>query len=448
MESFTLGLKERFSTLALVASIVATGICGGVVLGGASEAYRYGIIDIAVCFMICLKDFLTGHCVAPRLAPLVANKPILSVGDLFGLWYGRTGKLIAGLTGTCLCLGFISSQIFVIGKAFSYFLGLALGYGVVVLYTAYGGIRAVVATDVLQFFILVIVLPLIAQGALQHLGGIASVWASLPHFSKTLIQPSTVTWRYLDMGIAYLIPFLGPVVMQRLLMAKHLGQMQSAFSWAALWGCFIYPVVGLVGLLALVSHNGIEPANAFFHAVDTLMPLGFKGLALIGLLAACMSTADSYLNAASITLVRDCIQPFYKEPLPDATQLRLARGLTLVLGGLGFFQALRASNVIDLALASFDSWGSTVLIPLYAALWGFRASVRTFLCAAIAGQLMCWTWPLLFGKYIAMSGFLPSMLVNGTVFVLLGHLEGWSRPKPPAASSSIPYPVNVTNYTA
>jgi Na+/proline symporter len=384
--------------------------------------------------MVCAKDLIIAFCLAPVLSRLLVHRHILSPGDIMQHYYGTGARVITGIAGLALCIGGVGAQIFAIQYACQHFLalpgpiGLLVGLAVVVAYTAWGGVRAVVLTDVYQAILVFGLLPCFALGALKLIGGFGPLLQHLPPSLLSLPTDSAVNWRFASMSIALVIPFLGPDIFQRCLMASGERQIRSAFTATAALSAVLFISVGICGLVAFALIPDCQPGKAFFGLTDLLFSPGTRSVACLALLAAVMSTADSCLNAASVTIVQDLIKPFTKRPLSDAQQLRYARWATLAVGLLGVVQVLRFRHILDLVVASFDCWGSTVLVPLYAGLFGLQGSRKTFFGAVAAGQGMYWLWVFYLGQYSPLGSFIPSLLANALAFYL-----GWLRDGSPRA---------------
>lgn len=86
--------------------------------------------------------------------------------------------------------------------------------------------------------------------------------------------------------------------MQRMLMARNKQQIANMFYTGIAFEPPFRLTILLIGLAAVVSYPGISASEALPHVVHKLLPVGVKGLAVIGLLAVIMSTADSFLNSA------------------------------------------------------------------------------------------------------------------------------------------------------
>ena len=191
---------------------------------------------------------------------------------------------------------------------------LALFAGI---YTAYGGLKAVVYTDSLQAIILIfggIVLTYILFEKIDF--SLETMIASAPegHFSiYRPINDKTLPWPGLFLGV----PLLGfwywstnQYIVQRVLGAKDIKNAR----WGVLLGGFLklIPLFIMVipGAMAISIYSGIEnPDMVYPTIVLNALPKGLIGLVLAGLISAIMSSVDSTLNSSSTLVVVDFIKP-------------------------------------------------------------------------------------------------------------------------------------------
>ena len=95
--------------------------------------------------------------------------------------FGPKSQILVGCIALLRGIGTVTSQTLALGLVFSYFLGtdprvgMLVGGGVLVTYSAFGGVKAVIATDVIQCMILVITVPIVLYFAVNQVGGIHTV---------------------------------------------------------------------------------------------------------------------------------------------------------------------------------------------------------------------------------------------------------------------------------
>lgn len=185
------------------------------------------------------------------------------------------------------------------------------------LYTAAGGLRAVVYTDVIQAVILIFGSVFMAVMVFQEFDfSWPAITSTLPDGHLSLIRPMddpTLPW----LGTLIGVPILGfyfwctnQFIVQRVLGARSLNDAR----WGALLGGLlklpVLFVMVLPGAAALLLYPELETPDLVFPTlIVDLLPAGIVGLVLAGLIAAIMSSIDSTLNSSSTLVVIDFVKP-------------------------------------------------------------------------------------------------------------------------------------------
>lgn len=216
------------------------------------------------------------------------------------------------------------------------------------IYTIFGGLRAVLYTDLLQMLVLVGGAITVTLVGLYELGGVDVLYdsADAGFFSvwKPMSDPD-FPWT----GIIFGAPILGvwywctdQFIVQRVLAAKNIDHARRGTIFGGLLKqlpLFIFVIPGIIayGLLqkGVVSYD--VPDQALPALIGTLLPTGIRGLVVAGLLAALMSSLSSVFNSCSTLITWD----IYRKLHPDATEKRLVRvgqisTIVLVILGLSW----------------------------------------------------------------------------------------------------------------
>jgi SSS family solute:Na+ symporter len=420
--------KTQFPTSVLVATFFATIIGGASTIGASEKFYSIGLMFGAVNLAACLRDFITAQVVVPRM---ISFKNAISLGDIIEPVYGKAARVVCGLAGLFKCIGYVGIQISATGYVLHYFLGISHELGVifsaivVIVYSAFGGIRAVTITDVIQFGVLLCAIPLCFSVGVINNGGFLALIEKLPSSHLTLWPDYESGMKIMSMALVFLLPNLDPALLQRFMMGRDLAQVKRALTLSALCCVPYYIMVGTIGFSALVLAPNIDSNTAFFYIIDVGLPVGLKGIAISGLLAVVMSTADSYLNVASITIVRDILKPCLPNKLSDAQELGLMRFATAFFGVFAVVMALYIPSVYELALFALSFWGPIVFIPLLLRIIGHRPSKKTFYIGAFMSLTVFYIWRAWAQPIWYVEAFLPATAVSTLVFFLAPRL--WDR---------------------
>ncbi len=340
-----------------------------------------------------------------------------------GELYGPPGRLITGGAGMLTCLGFVAAQMGAMGALFHHFWGLspAVGIGVacsiVVVYASVGGIRSVAATDVVQFAVLAVVLPWLTYRTVQQAGGLDATFTHAPVAHFALLTHENPL-RHLFIFIVMAIPFVGPAYMQRLLMARDGKQARNSLLIATAVQVVLSVCIALIALAVVGTNPTLIPRLTLPYAMDTVLGIGLRGLGIAGLFAVTMSTSDSYLHMAAVSLVHDVVQPLRKTPFSDSKELKLTRGATATLGVGAMWLAIQFKSIVGLLLTSMNFWLPVVGMPLLVGIWGWRVGSRPFCWAAAAGAITVYMWQRWITPIIFIPPTLPALVVNLLVLML------------------------------
>ncbi|MEC7750186.1 MAG: sodium/proline symporter [Myxococcota bacterium] len=266
-------------------------------------------------------------------------------------------RKVAALALVIFVTVYVSAQIDATGKAFedflswNYYVGIAVGFAVVLAYTTSGGFLAVVWSDVFQGFLMVIGLAVLPIAALIHIGGWGAVTAKL-----NSIDPYLMTWTGEQglsvLGVATILSlaliglgFLGsPQIFVRFLSLKDESEITKGTATAITWTIIADSGAVLIGMVgrAILADQGLggDTENVLPMLVEHIMPAFLVGLYIAIVLSATMSTVDSLLVVASSAFVRDYYQQVRHPDLADDQLLSMSRKMTLALAAVGLGVAL------------------------------------------------------------------------------------------------------------
>ena len=316
------------------ASLFASNIGTEHLVGLAGDAHRVGLVAGGFELMACLCLII----LAVVFIPQYLRTRIYTIPEFLERRFSLTARMYLSCYFTIMIvLTKVSIALYAGAIVMEQFFGwnrTAVMWGIGIftaLYTAIGGLSAVVYTDVLQTVILVLGASLLTGIGLSRVGGWSQLSASAPEGFLSMIKPvdhpdypiTGFLFGNLFVGIFYWC--MDQVIVQRALGALNIDQGRKG----AIFGGFlkILPVFIFVlpGAIAVVLFPDIEHDKAFPALVSELLPAGIKGLVLAGLLAALMSSLDSTLNASATLVTRDFFVRFAKTEPSQAAQIWLGR---------------------------------------------------------------------------------------------------------------------------
>ncbi|SDR33292.1 sodium:solute symporter family protein [Pseudovibrio sp. Tun.PSC04-5.I4] len=431
------GLKDyatagrEFGSLVIFATMSASFIGGGFSTGNAEKVFIYGIANIVALWGFSFKEILVAVYIAPKMDVFPSA---VSVGDVMSAAYGKVARIITGVCGVMLCCGIVGAQVGAIGVVFNVFFGLdrywgiVIGCGTVIIYTTLGGMRAVVYTDVVQFVILAIGMPLVLIFGVYHVGGLEALYNAVPADRLTLPGPD-FGWIGL-IGLILVFMFgetLVPPYMQRLLAGKTAKAAARGTLYSGLFSFLFFAITGAIGLVALAMAPDLNPNNAMPYVIMMVLPPVLKGLVFSGVIAIVMSSADSYLNSASIAFVNDIVLPLRSRAIKEETLLFIAKIVTLCVGLLSILFAVSIESILDILIYAYNYWAPILLVPLVSAIYGLRKGTVPFLGGAVAGVLVTLLWQTVLDSPGEIPGLVIGVLVNLLVFCLVPKSSIWIK---------------------
>ena len=210
-------------------------------------------------------------------------------------------------------------------------------------YTILGGLKAVIYTDMIQTFILLAGTGAVTYFGLSQIGGWDVMVETIAKAGENPENPPVESffnlWRPSDdtsypwTGMLFGAPILGvwywctdQFIVQRTLSAKNIENARRGTLFAGflkLLPVFIFFIPGVIAYAlaqkGMLNFSLDNPDHALPAMINNFLPVGLKGLAISGLLAALMSSLSSAFNSSSTLITFD----FYKQYKPTATEKEL-----------------------------------------------------------------------------------------------------------------------------
>ncbi|MDR0839948.1 MAG: sodium/proline symporter PutP [Christensenellaceae bacterium] len=451
-------------------SAEASDMSGWLLMGLPGVAYWSGLSDaVWTAIGLGLGTYVNWLLVSRRLRhySVIAGDAI-TVPDFFSNRFKETKKVIMTIAALFILIFFTvyaASCFVTCGKLFSTLFGVSyqsmmiVGAIFVVSYTLLGGFLAESASDFMQAVVMIFALTIIlitgslAAGGFGKVlenartipgfltfvgiasptvdaGGVQQVASGAPVFGAAgkyglLTIISTLSW-----GLGY---FGMPQVLLRFMAIRKSEQLVSARRIASIW-CAISllaaVVIGLVGRALFPVHEVLNTAsgaeNVFIVLSKHLLPPLLAGLVMAGILAATISSSDSYLLIAASAFSLNIYKSLFKKNASDKQVMVMSRIVLLLIAIIGMVIALDEQSVIftivSFAWAGFGAvFGPIMLFSLF---WK-----RTTRAGAIAGMLtggaMVFIWKLLLkplGGVFGIYELFPAFVLSCAAIIVVSLL--------------------------
>jgi SSS family solute:Na+ symporter len=390
--------ERRYGTPRVAASLVATIFGASSAVGIIGLGYSRGLTGAwwALIGGLALVPF------GLFLASRVRRLEVYTLPDILHRAYGPRVAVPGALLIVVAWCGVVGAQIvagaLLLGAVSNLpFQGaVAVIAAVVVLYTFWGGQVSVIRTDAWQLVLFVTGLAVtlgLVTGAVAARGPVAGqIPAGFLDFpvSEGFGWYELLVFYPLIVGLPYLV---GPDIYSRVFCAQDGRGAGRASLLAALAVIPLSLLLALLGLMIKALLPGLAPESAFPAAVMEVAPTGLRGLIIVGVLGAIMSSADTTLVSASTIPSLNVVSPVVArlrqgaEALSPARELVLTRSFVVVVGGAAWLIAASQGGIISSLLLAYTVFVGGVVLPTLASFWRDRLGVgsRAAMWAVMVG---------------------------------------------------------------
>lgn len=441
-------------------SLIASNISTEQILGMNGSGFVMGLAIGAYELLAALTLIL----VAKFMLPVFIKKKIYTMPQFLEERFdGRVRTIMAFFWVALFVLVNITSVLYLGGLAIESIVGVPLLWGIagLVLYSAtlsiFGGLKAVVWTDVIQVVILIIggftaaymVLTFVGDGS--FFGGLAHLYEKAPAHFDMILDKENPSYNTLP-GISVLVGGMwianlyywgnNQYIIQRALASSSLKEAQKGVAFAAVMKLLIPFFAVIPGIAAYVilqdpaaygfTGSAMEkPDEAFPWVLGNFVQTGFKGLVLAALIAAIGSSVSSMVNSASTIFTLDIYKNLFNKNGADGHYVKIGRlsaAAALLVGALIAPSLGNLEQVFQYIqeYTGFISPG-VVAVFLFGMFWK-RATANAALVAVIASIPFSWMMQALFPEVPFLVRMALSFVVMSGLIVLISLAELNSAP--------------------
>lgn len=337
-----------------------------------------------------------------------------------------------------------------------YSVPLLLGITGLVLYSAtlsiFGGLKAVVWTDVIQVIILIVggftaafmVLSFVGDGSVM--GGLNHLYEKAPDHFDMILDKDNPSYSKLP-GISVLVGGMwianlyywgnNQYIIQRALASKSLAEAQKGVAFAAFMKLLIPFFAVVPGIAAYVilqdpaaygfTGEGIsKPDQAFPWVLSNFVQVGFKGLVLAALIAAIGSSISSMVNSASTIFTLDIYKNLFVKEETDEHYVKIGRlaSLGALLLGALIAPSLGSLEEVFQYIQEYTGFISpgVVAVFLFGMFWK-RATANSALLAVILSIPVSWAMQVGFSEVPFLVRMALAFVVLSGLIVIVSILE-------------------------
>ena len=456
-------------------SAEASDMSGWLLMGLPGLAYWCGLADAFwTAIGLAIGTYINWLLVAKRLRRYshVAGNSI-TIPEFFSNRFHEGKKVILTISSLFILIFFCvyaASCFVTCGKLFSSIFGapyipmMLCGVAFVVIYTFLGGFLAESTSDFMQAVIMVFALIVVLVSGTVAAGGLGQVMENIknipgfleffniaspavneageqiiangaPVFNDALPYPLLNVASMLAWGLGY---FGMPQVLLRFMAIRRADELTKSRRVATVWvliSLLAAVMIGLVGRAyaptAFITKSSAE--NIFSYLASMLMHPLFAGLVMAGILAATISSSDSYLLIAASAFSKNLFQGVFHTKANDKQVMVVSRVTLIVIAMLGALIALDEDSIIftivSFAWAGFGAtFGPLMLFSLF---WK-RTTKQGAVAGMLAGGIMVFVWNFLIkpkGGIFGIYELLPAFVISSIFIVVVSLLT----PEPEAA---------------
>ena len=347
----------------------STGESGWLLIGVTGMGAMMGVSALWIVVGEVIGVWLSWQYMAKKFKRMTDEYGSITIPDFLVSHFKSTTHTIRIVAATALSLFvviYVSAQIDITGKTFESFLGLdyytgiAIGFGIVVMYIFSGGFLAVAWSDFFQgslMFVGLLLLPVVAYFSLSGDVSIIEGLRSIDPWLLDIWGPGGLTLMNFVAVLGLLsigIGFMGsPQVYVRFIAIKNEAEIEKG-KWVALFYTLLTDTsavaIGILGRYMLTEAGDIPEIILGNAAEDVLalvlgqvMPTLIIGIYIAAVLSAVMSTVDSLLVVASSAVTRDFYQQILHPEIDEKKLMGLSKKVTLTLAILALGVALAVS---------------------------------------------------------------------------------------------------------
>lgn len=454
-------------------SAEASDMSGWLLMGLPGVAYWCGVSDAAwTAIGLAVGTYLNWLIVSKRLRRYsVKAGEAITLPDFFSNRFKEKTKIIMSIAAIFILIFFTvyaSSCFVTCGKLFStlfdmpYIPMMIVGAVFVLLYTILGGFLAESVSDFMQAIVMIIALTLVVVLGTTKAGGLDAVVdnaKSIPGFFDFfgIATPQTVdgvqqvvdgkplfgdagVYSFLSIAscMAWGLGYFGmPQVLLRFMAIRSEGELTRSRRIATVWVVISLAVAVFIGIVgralyptALTTSSGAE--NVFIVMSTNLLPPLLAGFVMAGILAATISSSDSYLLIAASALAKNMYQGIFRKNATDKQVMTVSRITLLVITAIAMIIASNEKSVIftivSFAWAGFGAvFGPLMIFSLF---WK-RINRAGAIAGMLSGGIMVFVWKLLvrpLGGVWNIYELLPAFVISCIFIVVVSLLTA-----PPSA---------------
>ena len=373
----------KLGTVSIACLWMAGWVGGAAVVGSAAKAYDIGISASWYATAMAIGCLLFGLFFAKRVKQLGQQHNLVTYPELMETRYDSRTRIVATITTVGAFIAYAAGQLAAAAGILHTLMGwdfgtsLLIASAIIIVYTATGGFLAITYTDWVQVTLLFVGVVIVGIPVAISQGGTWSIFHD--QLPEAFFDPGGWGWpTILALVVSISLSFFTAMDSYTRTFAARSPTIARRGVLLAI--VFVLPLaVGAtwLGMTSAILFPGLEDSSDILSTfVVQTFPVGLKGLVLVGILAALMSTADICILTASANLSKDVYQRYINPDVEPRNLFRISIGLSVIIGVVAALMAWRMQDVIDILLVGFTINSAALFLPSIAVVYFARANSR------------------------------------------------------------------------
>lgn len=467
-ENYFLGGRSLGPWVAAM-SAEASDMSGWLLMGLPGVAYWCGIADAAwTAIGLAIGTYVNWLIVSKRLrAYSIVSGDSITIPDFLSNRYHEKKKVILGISATFILIFFTvyaASCFVTCGKLFSGLFGFSyhsmmiVGAVFVLIYTILGGFLAESASDFMQSIVMIVALVGVLVCGVVHAGGFSAVIENaknIPGYYSMTSQASPVLENGVQLAsdgvpqfgtatsygfltilstLSWGLGYFGmPQVLLRFMAIRKSSELTRSRRIATGWVLISLSTAVFIGVLgryllptdpSLATQSDAE--NVFASLAKLLFHPVLAGVVSAGILAATISSSDSYLLIAASAVSKNLFEGIIKKDANDKQVMRVSRIVLLLIAVIGVGIAWNENSIIfEIVSFAWSGFGATFgPIMLFSLFWK-RTNRAGAIAGMLSGGISVFVWKLLLkplGGVFGIYELLPAFAISCLFIVVVSLL--------------------------
>ena len=441
-------------------SAEASDMSGWLLMGLPGLAYWSGLASASwTAIGLAVGTYLNWLIVSKRLRRYSVAVDAITIPDFFSNRFHEKKKILMTIASVMIIVFFTpyaGSCLVACGKLFSQLFGadyntmVIVAAAFVLIYTFLGGFLAESASDFMQAIVMIIALVTVLVLGVSAAGGLNAVLAnagSIPGFMSLLFSASPTgeavngaaqfgaaapyTLLSIVSTLAWGLGYFGmPQVLLRFMGIRSEHELTRSRRVATIWvvislSCAVF--IGVIGRVLFpdvyMTYGSGNTENVFILMATKLIPPVLAGLVCAGILAAAISSSDSYLLISASAISKNVWQGLIRKKASDKEVMTVSRVVLVLVTIFAVFVAVGQNKVIftivDFAWAGFGAaFGPLMLFSLF---WK-RTTYAGAIAGMVSGGVMVFVWNFWISRLGGVWGIyelLPAFVISSLVIVVV-----------------------------